>query len=33
MPCGKTPMYKHMIKEYGKKKGKRIYYATKKKRG
>jgi len=31
MPCGNTKEMKAMIKEYGKKKGAEVYYATKNK--
>jgi len=32
MPCGRTKLYKKLVKEYGKKKGKSVYYAMRKKR-
>lgn len=31
MPCGSTKMAKAMKKEYGKKQGMKVYYATKNK--
>lgn len=33
MPCGKSSMKKSMLKQYGKKKGTKWYYATKNKKG
>ena len=32
MPCGKTKMYRSMRKQYGKKKGRSVYFATKRKK-
>jgi len=31
MPCARTKTYKAMVKEYGSKKGKRVYFAYRKK--
>jgi hypothetical protein len=27
MPCGKTKLYKNLVKEYGAEKGRKIYYS------